>query len=354
MSYSTGFQQNALSLNGISILSDGYITIENGNINNLNNLDLTTLSTNEIAPQGNTLTVGQLGKNLQLYGENILISSSTAVEITTVSTNQVTPQGNTLTVGEIGKNLQLYGDNILISGNTVIESVNVEFSDHNLLLNYGGSDLLLEGSGVSVCGDNNEIKASLVLDSSGDWSVSSVNNKLSVENIVCGNITISNPLTYDNFEAGNITASNKFIGPNNSVLNQIAVNNTAVSHLNAGTLLVNNKCQVLGELKNKNNFDLSTMRALNQPQNGFFVIANFMIQWGTIPDSASQSATFDPPYYVTPYSVQVTRTETGGGSTGGGAVRIFGLSNTGFSIDSVTGSADKSSCYWLAIGQILV
>lgn len=192
MSYSTGFQQNALSLNGISILSDGYITIENGSIHNLNNLDITTLSVNTIVPKENVLQLGSIGKETIIYGSNI------------------TMLGNV----------------------TAIESVNVEFSDHNLLLNYNGTDLLLKDSGLSVCGDNNDIKASLLLDDNGDWNVTSVHNKLSVDNLTVGNLTVENPIVYDNFLASNITATNRLVSEK-AVLMNSAIQSSSVSHLNA-------------------------------------------------------------------------------------------------------------------------
>lgn len=77
MSYSTGFQQNSLSLNGITTLSDGYINIENGEISNLTDLTLSgnlnvgndCLVNNDLTVSGN-LNVGGIVENFDIVINN--------------------------------------------------------------------------------------------------------------------------------------------------------------------------------------------------------------------------------------------------------------------------------------------
>lgn len=267
MSYLSGSIVNSQSLNGVVSISDGSnLLIENGSITNVEFLDVKQMEIDDLKAQ------------------------------------LIRPAGSTLQIGEIGKSISLIGDSILVSGNTFIESVNVEFSDHNLLLNYDGGDLLLEGSGISVCGDNNDVKASIVLDAYGDWNVSSVNNKLSVDNLVCGNLTVQNPPIYNTLTAANVIATNKFVSSNRAIIYNTVSYSTAVSHLNCKDIKANDirtrflssaNLLTTGDIVSKGNVSMSGL--------SFLGTSPFRIEYGTTNTvNTSITITFDTPFNSPP------------------------------------------------------
>ena len=89
-------------------------------------------------------------------------------------------------------------------------------------------------------------------------------------------------------------------------------------------------------------------------QNGYQKLpSGVIVQWGMVADSVG-NVTFPVVFPTSCASLQITR--SGGivsestGSSGVGASVITLLSNTGFSLDSVIQSTDKSMVYFLAIG----
>ena len=90
---------------------------------------------------------------------------------------------------------------------------------------------------------------------------------------------------------------------------------------------------------------------LTKTQNGYQKLpGGLIVQWGMVADSGVSvlfSVTFPVAFPTGCTSLQITR---GVGSSANGASEVVGLSNTAFTVDSVTLSTDKSLVYWFAIG----
>jgi hypothetical protein len=370
-----GINQTSRTLTSILTVSDGFATMSGGNLTGINNLQLQNLEINDLIVD-DTLTVphissGSITNSGSISSSNISSSniSSSNISSSNISSSNISTLNGSIQMGSIGDNVYIVGSEIRLIGNVIgYDSGNVVIVDDRIELNAGGGNILASNSGISILGDGNIALSNILTNADFDWVFTSPNNKVIIDtlevanlnvslpvsnitidnsfigNLQVGNITLLNPIVYENFEAANITATKKFIGPNVSILDRVASRTQAISHLNVGDI------KSSSYIFNKNGFDLSTLTSLNQDQNGYVILGPLMIQWGIIPDASSQGATFVPPYSERPYSVQLSRTDTAGGSTGAGAPRILGLSSTGFGIDSVTGSTDKSSCFWLAIG----
>lgn len=173
------------------------------------------VKTDSINSMGNTLAIGATGIYVGSTGSNIYIGSNVQINGSTglsVSTTQSTISGNTFTVnsgnfivGSTGINigsgaLTINGSgislgnsgssnisignassNITLYGNTTYVNVtNLEVDDANILVNKNGITPLNAGLQVESSGS---IVSSLLNDSSGDWVVSSTNNKIYVDEI---------------------------------------------------------------------------------------------------------------------------------------------------------------------------
>ncbi len=170
----------------------------------------------------------------------------------------------------------------------------------------------------------------------GTGNMSTGNLVVSANCNISGNLIMNNGNL--NITRGNVIMSNGNLG--------IGTSNPIVP------LHVVGSTNLLGTLLNASNMDLSTATFSNQNQ-GYIRFGNIMVQWGSIGDTTTQKATFSPSFSEIPYAAFVQRQSvTGSGSTAAGASVVTGLTTANITVDSVYGSTDKSSVYWLVIGQI--
>ena len=211
MSFLAGLPVNNQSLNGIISITDGSdLVIENGNITNVNNLQL---------------------QNLEIDDLVVDVSASTPL----LKTSNILSENGLLNIGTINDEIQIIGNNIKFIGNvTSYESANVIIADHSIDLNATGyGNLTLENAGINILGDANSVVSSLLTDNNGDWFFTSPNNKVTIGNLEVSSLNVLNPTSYDNFQSANITATNKFITQGRAFLNNTTSYTSSTTHLNS-------------------------------------------------------------------------------------------------------------------------
>lgn len=185
MSYLTQPTQDQ-SLNGIITISDGTLTIENGTISGVSNLDI---------------------------GDNISCK--------TLSAGNIYGQNGNLNIGNSSSNVVINGQNITLTGPTVyMQSQTVQTIDNNIELNYNGSNVSAVNSGITVLGNSNIPIARFQTDANLDFVITSPHNKLTLGTLqgtavsvetVYGNTQISTPsliATNALINTANITTTN--------------------------------------------------------------------------------------------------------------------------------------------------
>lgn len=216
MSYLTQPTQDQ-SLNGIISITDGSgLTIENGTISGLTNLDI---------------------------GDNISCK--------TLSTGNIYGQNGNLNIGNATSNIVINGSNITLTGPTVyVQSQTVQTIDNNIELNYGGTNMTAVGSGITVLGNSIVPVARIQTDTNLDFTITSPNNRLTVNNVVStiGNITTINNtnlfsttgnITTINSTTGNITNLTSSTG-NITTLTAPTINNTNLNSTTGNITTINN------------------------------------------------------------------------------------------------------------------
>ena len=103
-------------------------------------------------------------------------------------------------------------------------------------------------------------------------------------------------------------------------------------------------------------FDFGVVYISTKTQNGYQKLpSGVILQWGMVADGPSgANVTFPIAFPTACLNLQITRgggtVANSTGSSGAGASVIMSMSNTGFSVESVIQSTDKSLVYYLAIG----
>lgn len=114
---------------------------------------------------------------------NSLITDTFSTDTITPSTSTISIQGSIVNIGTTGSQV-----NILGSLN-YIESDIMKIKDPLLTMNAGGTNTTCIGSGIEFEGSSSVIKASLKLDNNLDFIIDSTNDKLTVSNITCTNLS---------------------------------------------------------------------------------------------------------------------------------------------------------------------
>lgn len=130
------------------------------------------------------------------------------------------------------------GDSIVMQGDlTTINTTNLDVKDSLITINKNGTNTTAQGSGLQVEGTLGIIKASIKLDSSLDFEITSTNNKIRVDNIgektTSANIKFNNNIDVNNNNLLNVNTAD--ITAITDITNITGVNNTDVLFSSLGT-----------------------------------------------------------------------------------------------------------------------
>lgn len=191
------------SLNGIISITDGSgLTIENGSISGLTNLDI---------------------------GDNI--------SCVTLSTSNIYGKNNNLNIGDSTSNIVINGSNIILQGPTVyVQSQTTQVLDRNVELNYNGNSITSVGSGITVLGDSNTPIARFQTDATNNWSLTSTNNKLTLGTLQSTLVNTSNVYADTRISTPYIIGTDTLFG-NLSVTNSATIGTTSTDTCNVNASL---------------------------------------------------------------------------------------------------------------------
>jgi cytoskeletal protein CcmA (bactofilin family) len=296
------------------------------------------------------LTNGSNGSNILIYGGNLNVLGDTLYAqngSNRVGINNKNPQFDLDVKGSANVSGNIICANALITGNLVISNGNVGINNTNPQYN-----LDIKGSA--------NISNTLFVNKNQAFNCYLTNNQLNSSYDTNGESELA--LNYAGYLGGTTQFRNTtfYNGKNTAIARLLGstgnfgigtITPTAKLEVN-GSVKVSGTTSLLGVLLNASNMDLSTLTYVQAQNNGYIRFGNIMVQWGTIGDSASQTATFSPAFTAQPYVGFVQRQSvTGAGSNNPGPTIIYSLSSTSMLVDSVYGSTDKSSVYWLVIGE---
>jgi len=233
-----GINQTNKTLTSIVTLSDGFITISGGNINNVNSLEVDNLEVGNLVVDteasfndfsANTANINVRLDAAEIYspysqisfissdsisctdGSFVNISADRAyvndLFIANIDVTNANVSGNIFTnnIRSLGNNpVNIWGDLSVYGNISYIYSNIVRYADNNLQLNMGLSNVTAVGGGISVMGGNgNAVVSSLVLNSNLDWQFSSVNNQVNLGNLNSSNINNTGLLNSSSAIIGN-------------------------------------------------------------------------------------------------------------------------------------------------------
>ena len=299
-----GINQTNKTLTSILTISDGFTTMSGGDISGVQNI-----STGNISISGD-------------------------LEAPELVTSSIQTQSGSLVIGDLNDSITIYGNEIKFFGNLIgYDSANIYIVDNRIELNAGGGNLLVPNSGISILSDGNLAVSNILTDNVGDWLITSPNNKLSVENLVCGNLTLTTPLTFDTLECANITATEKLITQGRAFLNTTTSYTTSTTHLNSTYV----KASELNIGKG--------LRFLQQP--------SFVIDKGTFTGTTAgnYTITFNLPFISSPTcNVSFERN-----SSNHGIIWIISVSTTQLVVrvaNSSNAVISPATIHWVAYGSI--
>ncbi len=240
-----GINQTNKTLSSIITVSDGFVTISGGNINNVNSLDVNNLEVGNLIvdTQANFNNVtgnnaiynnitsnvynGNIG-NIHLITSNIIHSGNANINninanqaiindlyLSNINVNNANVSGNVFlnNINSYSGSVNIFSD-LYVYGNISYTYSNiVRYTDRNLELNYGGTNASAVGGGISVMGTSNAILGNIYLDSLNNWNLT---NRIITPsaNITNSNITLlnSNIIDVGNGTIDNLKSSNIQIG----------------------------------------------------------------------------------------------------------------------------------------------
>lgn len=218
-----GINQTNKTLTSIVTVSDGFVTISGGNINNVNSLDVNNLEVGNLTVDTQATFNNVIG-NISSY--NIINSNVYNGNIGNINliTSNIINSGNA-NINNINANQAVVNDLFLsninvqngnVSGNLFLNNINsysgsvnifsdlyvygnisytysniVRYTDRNLELNYGGTNTSAIGGGISIMGTSNAILGNIYLDSLNNWNLTSTTNQVNLGNLSSSNINNS-------------------------------------------------------------------------------------------------------------------------------------------------------------------
>jgi len=272
-----GINQTNKTLTSIVTVSDGFVTISGGNINNVNSLDVLNLEVGNLVVDTQATFNNVIG-NISSY--NIINSNVYNGNIGNINliTSNIINSGNA-NINNIYANQAIVNDLFLsninvqngnVSGNLFLNNINsysgsvnifsdlyvygnisytysniVRYTDRNLELNYGGTNTSAVGGGISILGTSNAILGNIYLDSLNNWNLTSTTNQVNLGNLSSSNINNSGLLNSGSAIIGGTQSYALYLNRSAGVANigceirNNGLGNTIIQPIQQGTLYRN-------------------------------------------------------------------------------------------------------------------